>query len=222
MRRPATARVRVLALSTAVVAALAVVTLATPARAERAPFPTWQASQRVYFSGTPELPALAPGLAQLQQGSDVQLIVVVVDIADRGGVGRSGDGYSNAAGHYGDDLYEHWVEGGALNAGLDGKRHVLITHALDNRSIGVHWGSEWQALGYSEASGVGLIDRSDFFDDPVDRVFRSLPGILGSVYDGPAADRTGHQVRDFHRDIKGVRPDGRRYHAHDRIGAARH
>ncbi|MCC6999185.1 MAG: hypothetical protein IT370_31530, partial [Deltaproteobacteria bacterium] len=162
MRRPATARVRVLALSTAAVAALAVVTLATPAGAERAPFPTWQASQRVYFSGTPELPALAPGLAQLQQGSDVQLIVVVVDIADRGGVGRSGDGYSNAAGHYGDDLYEHWVEGGALNAGLDGKRHVLITHALDNRSIGVHWGSEWQALGYSEASGVGLIDRSDF------------------------------------------------------------
>ncbi len=62
------------------------------------------------------------------------------------------------------------------------------------------------------AIGQGLIDHSNFFDDPVDRVFRSLPGILGTVYDGPRSD-TGHQVRDFHRDIKGVLPDGRRYHA---------
>lgn len=63
------------------------------------------------------------------------------------------------------------------------------------------------------AIGQGLIDHSNFFDDPVDRVFRSLPGILGAVYDGQCADDTGHQVRDFHRDIKGVLPDGQRYHA---------
>ena len=163
MRRPGPAAIRTTTFAFACAAAASVtVASAGAAWAERAPFPTWQAGQRVYFSGTPELPALAPGLARLQQGSEAQLIVVMVDIADRGGVGRSGDGYSNAAGDYGDDLYEHWVEAGALNAGLDGRRHVLITHALDNRSIGVHWGSEWQALGYSEASGVGLIDRSDF------------------------------------------------------------
>jgi uncharacterized protein (DUF2236 family) len=63
------------------------------------------------------------------------------------------------------------------------------------------------------AIGQGLIDHSNFFDDPVDRVFRSLPGILGTVYDGPRADDTGQQVRDFHRDIKGVLPNGHRYHA---------
>ncbi len=63
------------------------------------------------------------------------------------------------------------------------------------------------------AIGKGLIDHSNFFDDPVDRVFRSLPGILGTVYDGPRSDDTGHRVRDFHRDIKGVLPSGRRYHA---------
>ena len=34
------------------------------------------------------------------------------------------------------------------------------------------------------AIGQGLIDHSDFFNDPVDRVFRSLPGILGTVYGG--------------------------------------
>ncbi len=63
------------------------------------------------------------------------------------------------------------------------------------------------------AIGQGLIDHSNFFDDPVDRVFRSLPGILGAVYDGPRADDTGLRVRDFHRDIKGTLPDGSRYHA---------
>lgn len=63
------------------------------------------------------------------------------------------------------------------------------------------------------AIGQGLIDHSDFFNDPVDRVFRSLPGILGTVYHGPQATATGTQVRDFHRDIKGTLPDGQRYHA---------
>lgn len=63
------------------------------------------------------------------------------------------------------------------------------------------------------AIGQGLIDHSNFFDDPVDRVFRSLPGILGTIYDGPRADETGVKVRDFHRDIKGEFLDGQRYHA---------
>lgn len=63
------------------------------------------------------------------------------------------------------------------------------------------------------AIGQGLIDHSDFFDDPVDRVFRSLPGILGTIYNGELAKSTGVQVRDFHRDIKGSLPGGGRYHA---------
>ena len=63
------------------------------------------------------------------------------------------------------------------------------------------------------AIGQGLIDHSDFFNDPVDRVFRSLPGILGTVYGGDEAEATGVRVRDFHRDIKGELPDGDRYHA---------
>jgi uncharacterized protein (DUF2236 family) len=64
------------------------------------------------------------------------------------------------------------------------------------------------------AIGQGLIDHSNFFDDPVDRVFRSLPGILGAVYEqAGVADETGLRVRDFHRDIKGTLPDGQRYHA---------
>jgi len=63
------------------------------------------------------------------------------------------------------------------------------------------------------AIGYALIEHSNFFDDPVDRVFRSLPGILGTVYDGPAAPATGTRVRDYHRQIKGTLPNGVRYHA---------
>jgi uncharacterized protein (DUF2236 family) len=65
------------------------------------------------------------------------------------------------------------------------------------------------------AIGGAVIDHSDFFHDPFDRIFRSLPPILGVVYDGPPAQQTGHAVRDFHRDIKGVDERGRRYHALD-------
>ena len=65
------------------------------------------------------------------------------------------------------------------------------------------------------AIGAGVLEHSNFFEDPADRVFRSLPRILGAVYDGPAALDTGRQVRDFHRSIRGTDADGRRYHALD-------
>jgi uncharacterized protein (DUF2236 family) len=65
------------------------------------------------------------------------------------------------------------------------------------------------------AIGAGLVEHSNFFDDPVDRVFRSLPSILGAVYDDDA-DATGRWVRDAHRTIKGDDDGhGRRYHALD-------
>jgi uncharacterized protein (DUF2236 family) len=65
------------------------------------------------------------------------------------------------------------------------------------------------------AIGAGVLEHSDFFGDPYGRVFRSLPRILGAVYDGPAATATGREVRDFHRSIKGTDDRGRRYHALD-------
>jgi uncharacterized protein (DUF2236 family) len=64
------------------------------------------------------------------------------------------------------------------------------------------------------AVGAGVLEHSNFFEDPFDRVFRSLPAILGAVYD-PDAEATGRWVRDQHRTIKGVDGAGRRYHALD-------
>ena len=64
------------------------------------------------------------------------------------------------------------------------------------------------------AIGAGVLDHSNFFEDPTDRIFRSLPRILGAVYDADARS-TGDEVRDAHRSIKGTTGSGERYHALD-------
>lgn len=97
-----------------------------------------------------------------------------------------------------------------------------MTPVLDQNSLLWRWAGDMRiafeggAAGLLQtmhpAIGYALIEHSNFFDDPVDRVFRSLPGILGTVYraDGAA---TGLGVRDYHREIKGEMPDGQPYHA---------
>jgi uncharacterized protein (DUF2236 family) len=54
---------------------------------------------------------------------------------------------------------------------------------------------------------------SVFFTEPIARVMRSAPLILGVVYDGPDAHGTARDVLTMHTDIKGVDTHGRRYHA---------
>ena len=61
--------------------------------------------------------------------------------------------------------------------------------------------------------GAAVWDHSDFFGERWQRLMRSLYPISGVVFDGTSA--TGHEVRDYHRDIKGVTADGSRYHALD-------
>ena len=95
-----------------------------------------------------------------------------------------------------------------------GPDSLLWRWAGDNR-IGLMGGPIGILQLLHPAIGAGVSEHSDFFRDPFDRIFRSLPRILGVVYDGPRADATGHKVRDFHRDIKGVDAAGRRYHALD-------
>lgn len=65
--------------------------------------------------------------------------------------------------------------------------------------------------------GAGVTDHSDFFHDPFDRIFRSIPLIWGSIFapDDTEGDRLGRQIRDYHPDIKGVDSKGRSYHALD-------
>jgi uncharacterized protein (DUF2236 family) len=61
---------------------------------------------------------------------------------------------------------------------------------------------------------AGVREHSDFERDPWGRLWRTLDFVNLLIYGGPeAAARTGRALREMHRSIKGVAPDGRRYHA---------
>ena len=56
--------------------------------------------------------------------------------------------------------------------------------------------------------GAGVTDHSNFFEDPFDRIFRSIPYIWRShlAADDEEGARAGRTIRDYTRDIKGHRP----------------
>ncbi len=60
---------------------------------------------------------------------------------------------------------------------------------------------------------AALVEHSNFFQNPWHRLLRSIPPILGVVYDGDRAVCTGRKVRDFHRGIGGHNSSGQAYHA---------
>jgi uncharacterized protein (DUF2236 family) len=62
--------------------------------------------------------------------------------------------------------------------------------------------------------GAGVREHSDYASDPWGRLLRTLDYVHVMVYGGPrAAGETGRRLREMHRRIRGVAPDGRRYHA---------
>jgi uncharacterized protein (DUF2236 family) len=61
---------------------------------------------------------------------------------------------------------------------------------------------------------AGVREHSDFKNDPWGRLWRTLDYVNMLVYGGPeGAVKTGRAMRAMHQRIKGVAPDGRRYHA---------
>lgn len=62
--------------------------------------------------------------------------------------------------------------------------------------------------------GAGVAEHSSFRADPWGRLLRTLDFTSSMVYGGPElAAATGRRVRAMHKAIRGVRPDGQRYHA---------
>ena len=61
--------------------------------------------------------------------------------------------------------------------------------------------------------GAGVEDHSILLREPLQRVARSVYPIMGVVYDGDRAAQTGAQIKGYHKTIKGVDAEGRRYHA---------
>ena len=62
------------------------------------------------------------------------------------------------------------------------------------------------------ALGQGVEDHSVWFAETLARLERSIPPIYNTVY-GAEPEASGHEVRDFHRTIKGKLPDGSPYSA---------
>ena len=62
--------------------------------------------------------------------------------------------------------------------------------------------------------GRGVEEHSAFFDEPWDRIHRSVPQIWATIF-APDADERGTTIRDYHRGIKGTDQHGERYHALD-------
>ena len=61
--------------------------------------------------------------------------------------------------------------------------------------------------------GAGVRDFSDFERDPWKRLLGTLDYVSLLVYGGRDASAAGRRLRDMHRRIRGLREDGRRYHA---------
>jgi uncharacterized protein (DUF2236 family) len=103
----------------------------------------------------------------------------------------------------------------------------FMSHAFERRPVGpgsLLWhyaGDRRMALtGLSSgllqlmhpAIGAGVADHSDFFNDPWYRIIRSIPQIMGVIYD-PDPEAVGRRVRDRHRTINGTDASGRPYRA---------
>jgi uncharacterized protein (DUF2236 family) len=61
--------------------------------------------------------------------------------------------------------------------------------------------------------GAGVRDYSDFERRPWNRLMRTIDYVTLLVYGGPAAGPAGRRLRSIHKQFKGVREDGQRYHA---------
>jgi uncharacterized protein (DUF2236 family) len=61
--------------------------------------------------------------------------------------------------------------------------------------------------------GSGVRDHSNFQEDPWGRLMRTTDYLYLLVYGGDAAPPMGRRLREMHKSIKGVNPDGTRYHA---------
>ena len=61
--------------------------------------------------------------------------------------------------------------------------------------------------------GAGVRDYSDFDCRPWNRLLRTIDYVTLLVYGGPEAAPAGGRLRDMHKRFRGVREDGRRYHA---------
>lgn len=106
-------------------------------------------------------------------------------------------------------------EAGTRVRRTEGDHPALGSESLTWRRFGdwrtylvVTWAGLLQSM--HPAISAALLEHSDFFDNPTNRLLRSGPPIADVVYSGGSA---GTRVRGFHVGIQGRDERGKRYHA---------
>jgi uncharacterized protein (DUF2236 family) len=61
--------------------------------------------------------------------------------------------------------------------------------------------------------GSGVRDHSNFLREPWARLYRTVDWANLTIYGGTDAVEVGRRLREMHRRIRGINPDGSRYHA---------
>jgi uncharacterized protein (DUF2236 family) len=90
---------------------------------------------------------------------------------------------------------------------------TLWRYAGDVRLIGVGAYAILLQVGHPTV-GAGVSEHSDFRADPWGRLLRTLDYSYAMTYGGPVlAGEMGHRIREMHKQIKGLKPDGERYSA---------
>ena len=90
---------------------------------------------------------------------------------------------------------------------------VLWRYGGDARLVGTGAYAILLQVGHPTV-GAGVSEHSEFRADPWGRLFRTLDYSYSMTYGGPTlAAEMGRRIREMHKHIKGVKPDGERYHA---------
>lgn len=91
----------------------------------------------------------------------------------------------------------------------------LLWKYMDNRLLFAGLSSGVLQLMY-RTIGKGVEDHSNFANEPIERVLRSMDPITETVFGTvDSAKQAGSQIAGYHRTIKGTFDDGSRYHAMD-------
>jgi len=90
---------------------------------------------------------------------------------------------------------------------------IVWTHAGDARLLATAGYALLLQVAHPTV-GAGVVEHSNFKEDPWGRLLRTLDYTYAMVYGGPdLAPEVGRRVRQMHKQITGVTPDGQRYHA---------
>jgi uncharacterized protein (DUF2236 family) len=119
---------------------------------------------------------------------------------------------------------------GARPGEADSREAILPTREQASELIPERGGITWRLVGDARlfagsgyalmlqvmhpSVGAGVSQFSNFKQDPWGRLLRTLDYTSSVIYGGPdLAWEIGRRVREMHKQIKGIRPDGERYHA---------